>query len=45
MIRSGKGERLSCRASTLEFVAEVLKVFVTDLPLLHLFDHRSEVCQ
>ena len=45
VIRSGKGERLSCRASTLEFVAEVLKVFVTDLPLLHLFDHRSEVCQ
>jgi hypothetical protein len=44
-IPSGKCECLSCRVSTLEFVAEVLKVFLTDLQLLHLFDHRNEVCQ
>ena len=37
--------RLSCRASTLELVAEVLKVFLTDLQLQDLFDHRNEVCQ
>ena len=41
----GRRELLLCRASTLESVAEVLKVFLTDLQLLHLFDHRNEVCQ
>jgi hypothetical protein len=44
-IRRGNSGRLSCRGSTLEFVTEVLKVFLTDLQLLHLFDHRNEVCQ
>src|ERR1019366_213890 len=31
---------LSCRGGTLEFVAEVLKVFRADLQLQHFFDHR-----
>jgi len=29
----------------LEFIAEVLKVFLTDLQLQHFFDHRRKVCQ
>ena len=42
---SGRGELLSCRSGALEFVAEVLKVFLADLQLEHFFDHRQEVCQ
>ena len=37
--------RLSRRSGTLEFVAEVLKVFLADLQLQYFFDHRREVCQ
>ena len=29
----------------MEFVAEVLKVFLADLQLEYFFDHRREVCQ
>ena len=36
----GWGELLSRRSGTLEFVAEVLKVFLTDLQLQYFFDHR-----
>ena len=41
----GRGELLACRSSALEFVAEVLKVFLADLQLEHFFDHGHEVCQ
>ena len=41
----GRGELLSRRSGTLEFVAEVLKVFLADLQLQYFFDHRREVCQ
>ena len=37
--------RLSCRSGALEFVAEVLKVFLPNLQLLDFFDHRREVSQ
>ena len=36
---------LSCRGGMLEFVAEVLKVFLADLQLQYFFDHRREVRQ
>ncbi len=35
-------EGLSRREGALEFIAEVLKVFLTDLQLQHFFDHRGE---
>ena len=38
-------EMLSHRSGTSEFVAEVLKVFLTDLQLQYFFDHGHEVCQ
>ena len=41
----GRGETLSRRRGTLEFVAEVLKVFLADLQLQHFFNHRREVRQ
>lgn len=41
----GVGLELSRRSSTLEFVAEVLEVFLADLQLQYFFDHRREVCQ
>src|SRR3954462_15963225 len=41
----GSGLGLSCRGGALEFVAEVLKVFVADLHLQYFFVHRREVCQ
>src|ERR1700683_396561 len=41
----GEGELLSCRSGALEFVAEVLKVFLADLQLEHFFDDRQEVRQ
>ena len=41
----GRSELLSGRGSTLESVAEVLKVFLSDLQLQYFFDHRREVCQ
>ncbi len=41
----GRSELLSGRGSTLESVAEVLKVFLSDLQLRYFFDHRREVCQ
>src|SRR5260370_32482738 len=44
-ISRGKGEMLSRRGGTLEFVAEVLKVLLADLQLQYFFDHRREVCQ
>ena len=40
-----RGDLLSRRSGTLEFVAEVLKVFPADLQLQYFFDHRREVCQ
>ena len=43
--RAGDGIGLSRRSGTLEFVAEVLKVFLADLQLQYFFDHRREVCQ
>src|SRR5436853_7565015 len=39
------GSGLSRRGGTLEFVAEVLKVFLADLQLPYFFDHRREVRQ
>ena len=40
-ISSGGWERgLSRRGGTLEFMAEVLKVFLADLQLQYFFDHR-----
>jgi len=41
----GMGSVLSHRSGTLEFVAEVLNVFLADLQLQYFFDHRREVCQ
>jgi hypothetical protein len=41
----GIGIGLSRRSDTLEFMAEVLKVFRADLQLQYFFDHRREVCQ
>ena len=41
----GLGLGLSRRGGALEFVAEVLKVFLADLQLQYFFDHRREVCQ
>ena len=41
----GLGLGLSRRGGALEFVAEVLKVFLADLQLEYFFDHRREVCQ
>jgi hypothetical protein len=38
------GDWLSRRGDALEFVAEVLKVFLADLQLQYFFDHRREVC-
>jgi hypothetical protein len=36
---------LSRQSGALEFVAEVLKVFLSDLQLQDFFDHGREVCQ
>src|ERR1019366_5145940 len=41
---SGMRPELSLLSGALEFVAEVLKVFLADLQLQHFFDHRREVC-
>jgi len=39
------GGRLPHQSGTLEFLAEVLRVFLADLQLQYFLDHWREVCQ
>jgi len=45
VVFAGRETGLSCGRTALEFIAEVLKVFLANLQLQNFFDHRQEVRQ